>query len=762
MAKNHASPVGGRVAARLQQAFAHFSRRELREAAAIYEEILKVHPRQPEALLRLGVIAGQTNDPEKAILMFDKAIACDPNNAAAFNNRGLALQALKRWKAALASYERAIALKPEHALAHFNRGNTLKDLARPDEAIDSYRKAIAIEASFADAHYNLGVILHERRQWDAALASYDRAIAARPRFAEALFNRGNILRELTRWPAALDSYDRAIAAKSDYPEAYLNRGDVLHSLKRRDQALLSYESALEQRAGYARGYLNRGNILRELKQLDAASASYDRAFEIAPELEYLQGMRRYARMQLSDWEGLDRDLARLAARIERDQPASPPFPTLVLSGSAELQQRAAQIWVRDRCPLNESLPSIDSPANHGRIRIGYFSADFHDHATAYLIAGLLELHERARFEVIAFSFGPESPGGMRARLADACDRFIDVRGQSDAEVACLARQMQIDIAVDLKGFTQDNRVGIFALRAAPVQVNYLGYPGTMGAEYMDYIIADRTLVPEQSQQYYTEKIVYLPDSYQVNDRKRAIAEKVFTRAELGLPENAFVFCCFNNNFKILPATFDVWMRILERVSGSVLWLFEDNPAAAANLRREAASRGVDAARLIFAGRMDLPEHLARHRAANLFLDTWPCNAHTTASDALWAGLPVLTCPGESFASRVAASLLSAVGLPELIAATPREYEDLAVALAGEPARLANLAQRLAECRPTAPLFDTGLYARRLESAYSMMCARQRAGLPPEHLFVPDECVPDEFVPDGFGSDAIGSDESVGP
>ncbi len=733
-------PAGGRLAARLQQALALFRLGELPEAASIYEEILKVHPRQLEALLWLGVIAGQTNDPSKAVALFDKAIACDPKNAAAFNNRGLALQAQKRWEAALASYDRAIAIKADYALAHYNRGNALKDLARPDDAVDSYRRAIAIKADFAEAHFNLGVIQGERQQWDAALASYDRAIAARPQFAEAFFNRGNIFRELTQSRAALDCYDRAIAARAHYPEAYLNRGDVLHALKQRESALESYERAIALKVDNAKAYLNRGNILREMKQLEPALASYDRAFAIDPDLEYLQGLRRYAKMQLSDWQGLDGDLAELSARIARDEPACPPFPTLVMSGSAELQKQAAQIWVRDRCPLNGSLPPVLKPPEGDRIRIGYFSADLHDHATAYLIAGLLELHDRSRFEVIAFSFGPESQGGMRARIADACEDFIDVRGESDTEVARLARQRKVDIAVDLKGFTQDNRAGIFALRAAPVQVNFLGYPGTMGASYMDYIIADAMLVPEESRRHYAEKIVYLPGSYQVNDRKRAIADRGFTRTELGLPEGAFVFCCFNNNFKILPDTFDAWMRILKRVNGSVLWLYEDHPAAAGNLRREAASRSVDAARLIFAARMDLPDHLARHRAADLLLDTWPCNAHTTASDALWAALPLLTCPGESFASRVAASLLTAVGLPELIAASPGDYEDLAVALAHDPARLAVLKQRLAERRLTAPLFNTELYTRRLESAYEMMCARQRAGLPPEHLIVPEESV----------------------
>jgi predicted O-linked N-acetylglucosamine transferase (SPINDLY family) len=321
-------------------------------------------------------------------------------------------------------------------------------------------------------------------------------------------------------------------------------------------------------------------------------------------------------------------------------------------------------------------------------------------------------------------------------VRDACDEFIDVRGQSDPDIAQLARQRRLDIAVDLKGFTQDSRPGIFALRAAPVQVNFLGYPGTMGADYIDYIVADRIVVPEASQCRYAEKIVYMPDSYQVNDDKRAIADRVFTRTELQLPAGGFVFCCFNNPFKISPEVFDVWMRILRRVEGSVLWLFEDNPVAAGNLRKQAAARNLDPARLVFGKRMDLPLHLARHRAADLFLDAWPYNAHTTASDALWAGLPVLTCPGESFASRVAASLLTALGLSELIAATPRDYEELAFSLAGDPARLAGLKQRLAEHRRTAPLFDTTLYTRHLESALHTMHARRCAGVAPEHIEVP--------------------------
>jgi predicted O-linked N-acetylglucosamine transferase (SPINDLY family) len=372
------------------------------------------------------------------------------------------------------------------------------------------------------------------------------------------------------------------------------------------------------------------------------------------------------------------------------------------------------------------------PAAAGRIHIGYFSADFHEHATSYLIAQLFELHDRSRFRITALSFGPPSSSAMRRRLHAACDEFIDVRSEADADIATRARRLAIDIAVDLKGFTQDSRIGIFAHRAAPLQVNFLGYPGTLGAPFMDYLIADRTLIPEGAETGYAEKIIFLPDSYQVNDATRAIASKTYTRRELHLPDAGFVFCCFNNAYKILPATFECWMRILRQVEGSVLWLLGDNAAMIRNLRREAANRGVSRERLIFASRTDLAAHLARHAGADLFLDTLPCNAHTTASDALWAGLPVLTCPGGSFAARVAASLLQAIGLPELIAPTPQRYEEIAVALATDPEALAAVRSRLRAQRLSAPLFDTPRYCRHLEQAFADIDARRRAGLPPEH------------------------------
>jgi protein O-GlcNAc transferase len=370
-----------------------------------------------------------------------------------------------------------------------------------------------------------------------------------------------------------------------------------------------------------------------------------------------------------------------------------------------------------------------------KIRIGYFSADFHGHATAYLMAQLFELHDRSKFEIFGFSFGPPADDDMRRRLAAGFDQLIDVKDKSDKEIAELARNLQIDIGVDLKGFTDQSRSGIFAHRAAPIQVNYLGFPGTMGANYIDYIIADRTLIPPEEAEFYTEKIAYLPHSYQVNDRTRRISDRRFTREELGLPTDAFVFCCFNNSFKITPDVFDIWMRLLTKVDRSALWLLKTNASAVESLRAEAVRRGIESERLVFAEPIDLSDHLARHASADLFLDTFYCNAHTTASDALWAGMPVVTRLGHTFAGRVAASLLNAIGLPELVTRTSDEYEQLAFRLANDRDKLSLIRKRLADNRLTHPLFDTELFTRHIESAYEKMWERHRMNLKPDHLSV---------------------------
>jgi predicted O-linked N-acetylglucosamine transferase (SPINDLY family) len=730
----------------------------LEDAQRLYRQTLDIEPAHFPTLHMLGAVALQKRQPNLALEWIAKALTIEPGNAAvhvnhgtalhqlgrfedavtscdraisrksdcleAHYNRGNALRELARYAEAIASYDTAIALKPDYAEAHINRGLALSALRRRHEAIESFDRASAANPNNADAHFNRGNEWQSLGQHQAAVACYDRALALQPGFADAHINRGNALVSLRRYSAALAAFDKAVALSPGHAQAHLNRAAALQHLGDHARAVASYDTAIAIQPDYADAHANRGRALRELKRYDASIESYGKAIAFAKDSAAMRADRRHIKMQLCDWQDFDADLAQIEADVSRDSPAANPFYLLALSDSATLQRRAAEKWVRQKCPAIDSGGDVPKRDPSVPIHIGYFSADYHEHATAYLIAQLFELHDRSRFRISAFSFGPDSAGPMRRRLRAACDEFIDVRHLSDIETVSLARNRRIDIAVDLKGFTMDNRTGIFARRAAPVQVNYLGFPGTMAAPYIDYLIADRILIPAENERHFAEKVVCLPNSYQVNDATREIADKVFTRTELGLPSSGFVFCCFNNTYKILPAVFDRWMRVLTRVESSVLWLLGDNPTAMRNLRREAALRDVSPDRLVFADRIDLRQHLARHRAADLFLDTLPCNAHTTASDALWAGLPVLTCPGESFAARVAASLLTAIGLPELIAANLDRYEELAVHLATNRQALHQLRRRLHENRLTAPLFDSLRYCRDLEAAFAGMVQRR--------------------------------------
>jgi len=615
--------------------------------------------------------------------------------------QGFALQQQEQLEEAQAVYRRVLEKDSRNFDALHMSGLIASRMKNPALAVELIGKAIEVNPNFAPAHSNLGASLKALQRLDEAVASYERAIALAPATAEAHSNLGNALRELRRPTEALARYDHAIALKPDFADAFYNRG----------------------------------NTLNDLKRLDEAAASFSRALELNPRSEFLTGLLIHALHRICNWENFTSNNQFLETQLNARQKASPPFLVCTTLDAPSLQKLAAEVWVQAKCPAKETLGPIQRKLSAGRIRIGYFSADFYDHATSYLMAELFELHDRERFELFAFSFGPDVQDATQQRVARAFDHFIDIQRLSDLEAASRVRDCGIDIAIDLKGYTQESRPGIFSYRCAPVQVNYLGYPGTMGAEYMDYMIADKVLIPTESQSHYSEKIVYLPHTYQVNDTKRVISDRVFTKSELGLPNTGFVFCCFNNSYKITPETFDGWTRILKAVEGSVLWLLDDNPSATENLRDAARARGVDPSRLIFGARMPLSEHLARHRNADLFLDTLPCNAHTTTSDALWAGLPVLTLSGASFASRVAASLLQAIDLPELIASSQADYEQLAIELAQDFSKLNTAREKLARNRLTAPLYNTPLFTRHLESAYLQMHEKNRRGFAPEHIVV---------------------------
>ncbi len=754
----------------LQSALAFHQQGRFNEAETLYREILQSYPQHFDALQLLATLNAQQNRYDESLKLFDQALAINPDHPSTLNNFGNALSELKRHEEALVNYEKAIALQPDYAEAYANHGKALQELKRYEEALKSFNQALKLNTNYAEAYTNRGITFHRLKRYEEALVNYQQAIALNPASAEVYSAQGITLYDLQRYHEALDSYDRAIVLNPDCAQTYSNRGLALQELKRQQEALVSYDKAIMRSPGYAQAYSNQGNtlfdlnrynealasyekaielkldytdafynhgtILSELKRYEEALSCYEKALTLQPDYEYLCGTYINTRMRMCHWNDIAQHISRCLEKIALQEKASLPFPLLALVDSPTLHKKTADIYIHGKYSRVPALPAIQKYQQHSKIRIGYYSADFHDHATAYLMAELFERHDRTQFELFAFSFGPDKQDTMRNRVAAAFDQFLDVRSMTDKEVAQLSRTLEIDIAVDLKGFTKDSRHAIFAYRAAPLQVNYLGYPGTLGTEYIDYLIADETLIPENSKQYYSEKIVYLPNSYQVNDSKRIIDDKVFSREELGLPPSGFVFCCFNNNYKITPATFDSWIRILHQVKNSVLWLFEDSQQAANNLRTEALNRGIDSERVIFATRLPLPEHLARHRAADLFLDTLPYNAHTTASDALWAGLPVLTCMGESFAGRVAASLLHAIRLPELVTTTSEAYESLAIDLALHPEKLSNIKQKLANNRLSTPLFDARLFTSHIEQAYTLMYQRYHQNLAPAHINTP--------------------------
>ena len=615
----------------------------------------------------------------------------------------------------------------------FDQAFALHQQGQLEQASALYDQVLQKSPRDFDALHLRGVIAARSQNPALAVELISRAIQVNPAVAAAHSNLGAALKALNRLEEAVASYDRAIRLTPNTAEAHSNRGNALTELRRMEEAIRSYEQAIALKPDYADAYANRGNALRDLRRLDEAIASYEQAIALKPDYEFLMGTLIHTYHQVCDWVGYEENNQQLEYLLQNHMKASPPFAAFTIVDSPSLQKIAAQVWVQAKCPPKSTLGPLPKPIRKEKIRLGYYSADFYDHATAYLMAELFELHDKTRFELIAFSFGPDVKDGMQRRVAAAFDQYIDVRSLSDLDVARMSRQLGVDVAVDLKGHTQHSRPGIFAHRCAPIQVNYLGYPGTMGADYMDYLIADPVLIPQEAQSHYTEKIVYLPHTYQVNDTQRVISPNRYTRQALGLPESGFVFCSFNNNFKITPQTFDAWMRILQAVEGSVLWLLEDNPVATRNLKKEAQARGVLADRLVFGPRLPLAEHLARHRLADLFLDTLPCNAHTTASDALWAGLPVLTLIGQSFAGRVAASLLHAIELPELVARSPAEYEQMAIRLAQEPEQIAALKAQIAANRRSAPLYDSPRFTRHIEQAYAQMLERCLQGTPPTHL-----------------------------
>lgn len=604
------------------------------------------------------------------------------------------------------------------------------------EAAARYAEVLRVEPGNADANYYLGVMACQRGRFADGVECAGRSLAADPRHVRAHVLMGRALHALGRHQKALASFEQAIALAPEFAPAHGHRADLLSELGRYDEAIESYDRALALAPDVVADWFNRASALIAVGRYEDAVASFERILALEPDFEradLLLPPRFLSKLQLCDWTNVQAEEAQLLSMIRDQRTLSVPFAALMIAASPGDQLECAKRYVQDQPRFAPMWRG--EIYSHDRIRVAYLSADLREHATAYLMAGLFECQDRSQFEITALSLAADDHSPMQERVRAACERFIDVPSKSDQEIADLIRAHEIDILVDLMGFFTGNRLGVPARRPAPIQVNYLGYPATLGAGYFDYIFADTTVIPEADSAFYSERIVWLPDTYQINDSRRAISERVPSRAECGLPEQAFVYCCFNNSYKIVPDIFDIWMRLLKTTADSVLWLIETSSTASTNLRREAERRGVAAQRLVFAPKMGLSDHLARYRQVDLFLDTLPCNAHTTASDALWAGLPLLTCMGETFAGRVAASLLKAAGLQELITHSLEEYEALALKLAGNPSQLSALREKLARNRTICPLFDTRRLTCHIESAYVTMVGHYRCGETPRNFKV---------------------------
>ena len=665
----------------------------------------------------------------------DRALAIRPDHAPALFNRGTILAGLGRYPGALAAYDEVIAFVPHHVDALNNKGNVLAQLERYAEAVASYDRALAIKPDHLSALTNRSAALRQLRRFDEALASCDRALAVDPNHIDALNNRGNVLLQLNRGAEAVACYERILVLKDDNPEALVNSAFAFHALGQYAEALKYADNAIGADPEYANAFLIRGHALAKLDRQDEAAQSYERVLAIDPDHPFALGASIMAYLAGCNWARIEDLLPVIEAQVAAGKAVIPPFNLLGLPISPAAQLQCARHFVRRQLPQVSPIgPSARQRSD--RIKVAYLSGDFRRHPVGYGIAGLLEQHDRARFEVHAVSYGPEDGSEPRARIAAAVDHFHDVRERPDQDVAALLNSLALDIVVDLAGHTENSRMGILAYRPAPIQVSYFGYAGTSGADFIDYVMADRIVLPSDQQPFFSEKIIHLPDSYLVYDAKRQVPPIAPSRGDLGLPDEAFVFTCFNNAWKISRQMVGIWARLLGACPNSVLWFPYVNDSALASIQQELVSQGMDPARVILAPYVEEQlDHLARLSLADLFLDTLPYNAHTTASDALWAGVPVLTCQGTTFAGRVAASLLQAVGLPELITNNLDDYEALARKFADDPALLRSLRERLAQNRLSHPLFDTARLTRHIEAAYATMWETWQRGEPPKAFSV---------------------------
>jgi protein O-GlcNAc transferase len=693
-------------------------------ALSAYNKAILLNHDDADAVHSRGILFAELGQFEKAIADYDRAISLRPIFPSALRNRGSALCLLGRYQEALASFDKCLEQRPSHVETLCVRSWLLSEMGRFEDALSGYDLALKIEPSHYPALLERANILCRLNRFDEALLIYQSSLSVAPNKSDVYCHISTALVSLGRFADALDALNRALEISPNNAFALLQRGDLLRKCNRATEAIEDYTGCIEIQSPYKiEAFVNRGLSKWEDKgHPELAVFDFESALKINPEYPYLRGRLLHAKLQCASWSNIEQDVLAINDGVREGKKVVRPYVYQAISESPEDLQKCAQILAKDLFPYNPMPPQIlrKIVKNGKRIRVGYSSAEFIEHATSHLMAGLYEHHDRSEFEIVAVDNSIDDRSPLRKRLQKSFDEFIDIHGISDEVAARKIRAAEIDILVNLNGYFGGQRMGVFAKRPSPIQVNYLGWPGTLGAPYIDYIIADRTVIPESEAIYYDEKVVYLPNSYQANDSKRSISADIPTKESLGLPRDGFVFCNFNAAFKLLPPTFKVWMEILKEVKDSVLWLLQGNTAFMENIKREAAFLGIESHRIVFAPFVSSEENLSRLMLADLFLDSLPYNGHTTASDALWAGVPLITCRGKTFPGRVAASLLRSVGLPEFVTETISEYKALAIRLGSNADGYNKIVKTWRTGRVRSTLFDTELFARHIEAAYRSM------------------------------------------
>ncbi len=692
-------------------------RKQSIEALHDLNRSLELDPDQIDAIINRGDIFLKHEQAAAAAIDYETALNLGMQSDALYNNYGKALVFLNRIDEARNAFTRSAECNPSAPEPFFALGTISLEEQDFATSIKYFTAALTNDPSHCDSLNNRAIAYKGLNDYTSALEDYQQVLAINPNDARAYQNAAVTCLEIKDYNEALVFADRAIDIDPSGTDAHLVKGHILLDMARYDEAIAAYECAKEQQPEDPSPYLQLGNLYRLKRDYDRAICAYTTALAKGSKDRYLRGDLVFTKLQTCAWDSIDQEIGTLLANIKQGQSSISPFIFLTFSDDAKQQRVIAEDYAKEFFSKKTDIDPIEYYTGHNKIRLGYYSADFNDHATMHLMANLFEVHDRDRFEIYAFSFGPQKSDKMRARAEVAFDHFIDVSEFSDKAVALFSRYLEIDIAVDLKGYTTHSRPNIFAYRAAPVQINYLGFPGTMGADFIDYIIADSTIIPASSEVYYREKILRLPNCYQVNDQKRAPLVAEFTRSEMGLLEDKFIYCSFNNNYKILPPILDAWATILKAVPESIFWILADNKTAEKNLIKEFAHRGVERERLVFAARMPSDLHLARQSCADLFLDTYPCAAHTTASDAIFAGLPLLAITGPTFASRVSTSILYSVGLPDLVTNHLESYIQRAIELGSNPEQCRKISAYLKQTIRVSPLFNTEQTARDLEALY---------------------------------------------